>query len=272
MLATVFVFLGVEGATVYSRHARRREDVGKATVTGFLGVLALFAAVSILSFGVLARPDIADLQQPSMAGVLESVVGHWGKGFVSIGLVISVLGAYLAWTMMAAEVLYVAAKDWDMPRFLSRTNRFDAPQVATLATTILIQIVLVVTYFSDDAFTFTLELCSALSLIPYMLAAAYALKLGVTRETYEHDAKARNRQALVAGLATFYTVFLLYAAGTKFLLLSCVIYAPGTILFVMARREKRQRLFSPAEAAIFAAVTLGAIVGVVGLAVGYISI
>ena len=42
MLVTVFVFLGVEGASVYSRHAKRREDVGKATVLGFLSVLALF--------------------------------------------------------------------------------------------------------------------------------------------------------------------------------------------------------------------------------------
>ena len=40
MLATVFVFLGVEGASVYSRYAQRREDVGRATVLGFLGVLA----------------------------------------------------------------------------------------------------------------------------------------------------------------------------------------------------------------------------------------
>ena len=42
--------------------------------------------------------------------------------FVSIGLIVSVLGAYLAWTLMAAEVLYVAAKDDDMPRFLARSN------------------------------------------------------------------------------------------------------------------------------------------------------
>jgi arginine:ornithine antiporter / lysine permease len=34
MLVTVFVFLGVEGASVYSRHAKRREDVGRATVLG----------------------------------------------------------------------------------------------------------------------------------------------------------------------------------------------------------------------------------------------
>ena len=47
MLVTVFVFLGVEGASVYSRHAKRREDVGKATVLGFLSVLVLFVLVTL---------------------------------------------------------------------------------------------------------------------------------------------------------------------------------------------------------------------------------
>jgi arginine:ornithine antiporter / lysine permease len=109
MLVTVFVFLGVEGASVYSRHAKRREDVGRATILGFLSVFAIFASVTIVSYGVLPAGEIAELRQPSMAGVLESVVGEWGKAFVSVGLIVSVLGAYLAWTLMAAEVLFVAA-------------------------------------------------------------------------------------------------------------------------------------------------------------------
>ena len=46
MLVTVFVFLGVEGASVYSRHAERREDVGRATVLGFLAVFSVFASVT----------------------------------------------------------------------------------------------------------------------------------------------------------------------------------------------------------------------------------
>ena len=53
MLATVFVFLGVEGASVYSRHAKRREDVGGATVLGFLSVFAVFASVTIVSYGIM---------------------------------------------------------------------------------------------------------------------------------------------------------------------------------------------------------------------------
>ena len=58
MLVTVFVFLGIEGASNYSRFAQKREDVGIATVIGFLGVLALFASVSILSYGILPRAEI----------------------------------------------------------------------------------------------------------------------------------------------------------------------------------------------------------------------
>jgi arginine:ornithine antiporter / lysine permease len=272
MLVTVFVFLGVEGASVYSRHAKRREDVGRATVLGFLSVFAVFASVTIVSYGILPYGQIAELRQPSMAGVLEAAFGSWGKAFVSVGLIVSVLGAYLAWTLMAAEVLFVAAKDDDMPRFLRRTRRGDVPFTALLLSTILVQLVLVVILFSEDAFNFALDLTSALTLIPFLLAAAYALKLALTRETYAEQPRGWSRELVVGALATIYTAFLLFAAGLKFILVSFIIYAPASILFVMARREQGRRLFSPAELVILALSTCGAIVGIVALAAGWISI
>lgn len=271
MLVTVFVFLGIEGASVYSRYAKRRQDVGKATVLGFGGVLALFASVTIFSYGILPRAGLENLRQPSMAGAMESVVGYWGTAFISVGVVVSVLGAYLAWTLMSAEVLYVAAKDRDMPAFLARTTGKNVPLPALLMTSILIQLALVITLFSADAFTFTLKLCSSLSLIPYLLAAAYATKLGVRGETYDARPQNRNKEALVAGLATFYTVFLVFAAGLDFTLLSFIIYAPGTVLFVMSRREQNRRAFSRPELIILAVAIAGAVAGIVSLATGAIS-
>ena len=272
MLITVFVFLGIEGATVYSRYAKRREDVGTATVLGFLGVLALFTLVTILSYGVLPKAELEELRQPSVAGVMQSIVGTWGLVFISAGVIVSVLGAYLAWTLMAAEVAYMAAKSDDMPAFLKRTNPKEVPAAALLMTTLLIQLVLLVTLFSDDAFTFTLKLCSALNLVPYVFAAGYALKLGITRETYENDPASRKKQTLIAFIATAYTVFMLFAAGIKFLLLSLIIYVPGTILFFMARREQGKRVFSPAEMVMFVVAVIGAILGVVALVQGWITI
>ncbi|MGK4585939.1 basic amino acid/polyamine antiporter [Kitasatospora sp. HPMI-4] len=270
MLATVFVFLGVEGASVYSRHAKRREDVGRATVLGFLSVFAVFASVTIVSYGILPMSEIAQLRQPSMAGVLEHAVGTWGKVFVSAGLIVSVLGAYLAWTLMAAEVLFVAAKDDDMPRFLRRSSAVDVPVPALVMTTVLTQAMLIITLFSEDAFNFALDLTSALSLIPFLLAAAYAVKILKPKDTAALPGT--KRDLVISVLATVYTAFLLYAAGLKYVLVSFIIYAPATILFVMARREQGRRVFSPAELVIFAVSVTGAVLGVIALAAGWISV
>src|SRR5690606_2299099 len=102
MLVTVFVFVGIEGPGVCSRYARKRSDVGTATVGGFFIVLALLLAVTLLAYGVLSPEELGGLRSPPMAGVLAAVVGPWGAGFVSLGLVVSVAGAYLAWVLLAA--------------------------------------------------------------------------------------------------------------------------------------------------------------------------
>ncbi|WP_027194629.1 amino acid permease [Paraburkholderia sprentiae] len=96
MLGTVFVFLGAEGASVYSRHARERRDVGVATVLGFLCVLALMVMVTVLSYGVLPIEQLGSLKNPSMAGVMSTAVGPWGAVVIKFNLLISVLGSYLA--------------------------------------------------------------------------------------------------------------------------------------------------------------------------------
>jgi hypothetical protein len=53
-----------EGASVYSRYAKDRNDVGFATILGFLGVLCLLVLITIFSYGILLRPDLAALANP----------------------------------------------------------------------------------------------------------------------------------------------------------------------------------------------------------------
>ncbi|MCS0495570.1 basic amino acid/polyamine antiporter [Ancylobacter sp. MQZ15Z-1] len=272
MLVTVFVFVGIEGASVYSRFARRREDVGLATLLGFLGVLCLLVMVTMLSYGVLLRPDLAALRNPSMAGVLQAVVGRWGAVFVSIGLIVSVLGAYLAWSLLAAEVLFSAARMESMPAFLSAENRNRVPFAALWLTNILIQLFLVMTLFAEQAFLLALKLTSSMILLPYLLVAAYALKLAWSGESYELKPRGRRVDLVRAGLATLYAAGLVYAGGLKFLLLSLVIYAPGTALFAIAQKERGHAVFTPAELLLFGAVAAGAVLGLYGLVTGRITI
>lgn len=273
MLVTTFVFLGVEGASVYSRFAQRREDVGRATLLGFLSVLALFASVTLVSYGVLPRSDLASASQPSVASVLESVVGSWGETFVSIGVIVSVLGAYLAWTLINAEVLYVPARTHVMPRFLERENSRGVPIAALAATSVAVQALLLLVLFVSDALEFMLKLDTALSLVPYLLAAGYALKLTVTGETYgPADTRERARQRMVSVLAVGYALFLLYAAGLEYVLVASIVYAPGTLLYVLARREQHARVFKPVEWLVFAVLVLAAAVGIVLISTGYLEL
>jgi arginine:ornithine antiporter / lysine permease len=272
MLVTVFLFVGIEGASVYSRYARNRNDVGIATVLGFLGVLCLLVLVTMASYGVMLRPDLAVLGSPSMAGVMETLVGPWGKIFISIGLLISILGNYLSWSLLAAEVLYSAAGQRTMPSFLARENASKVPVGALWLTNIVIQVFLIVTWFAEYAFTMALKMTSSMTLIPYLLVAAYGLKLAWTGETYAAGGRDRNVDWTRGAIATIYAAGMLYAGGATFILLSALLYAPGTILFIIAKREQSKTVFTPVEWLIFGVIVVAAIVGLYSLATGVISI
>lgn len=273
MLITVFVFLGIEGASVYSRFAKKREDVGRATVLGFLSVLALFATISIISYGILPREELATLRQPSVGSVLEAAVGPWGAWFISAGLIVSVLGAFLAWSLMAAEVIFAAAQDKDMPAFLSRATPKGVPRNALILSTLFIQLLLVIVLFADGALDFMLDLTAALSLIPFALAAGYALKIAITKDGYAPvTARTRRRELIVAAIAVLYTLFLIFAAGLQFLLLACILLAPATLFYAFARREQQSQLFTKPGWVTFILVSIGAVIGVIGLITGFVSI
>src|SRR5690349_2519634 len=130
MLVTVWVFIGVEGAAVYSQRAARRNEVGRATVMGFVGVLVLLLAVNLLSYGLMAQAKIAGLEDPSMSGLMKDQVGSWGAGFISIGLLVSLLGALISWVLLSVEILRLPARDHVLPKVLAHENSHGAPNVA----------------------------------------------------------------------------------------------------------------------------------------------
>ncbi|WP_183726294.1 MULTISPECIES: basic amino acid/polyamine antiporter [unclassified Rhizobium] len=272
MLVTVFVFVGIEGASVYSRYARNRSDVGIATLLGFAGVLCLLVLVTILSYGVMPRADLANLRNPSMAGVLSAVVGPWGTLFVSAGLMISVGGAYLSWVLLAAEILFSASRYGTMPEFLRRENSAGVPSNALWLTNIVVQVFLILSLFAQYALHLAIELTSSMILIPYFLVSAYSFKLVLTGETYERDSASRRREFVCSAMALIYTSFLIAAAGGTHLLLSAAIYGPGSILFFMARREQKRPVFKMTETPVFIVVAIGALIAIYALATGRISV
>ncbi|HEY2475931.1 MAG TPA: basic amino acid/polyamine antiporter [Candidatus Cybelea sp.] len=268
MLVTVFVFIGIEGASVYSRYSKKRSDVGTATLIGFLSVTATMVLVTLLPYAILPRAEIAVMRQPSMAPVLEAVVGPWGAVFVSLGLIVSVLGAYLAWSLICAEVLFTAAKTKDMPTLFARENANKVPSAALWMTNIVVQLTVITTYWSRDAFSLMLNLTSSMTLIPYAFVALFAFLLARRGETYNVRPRERSRDLVIAAIASVYTIFMVIAGGARYLLLGAILYAPGTALYFWSRREQGRPMFTRIELAIFVVLIIGCLAGLYSLASG----
>ncbi|WJR18250.1 arginine-ornithine antiporter [Pseudomonas alloputida] len=272
MLVTVWVFIGIEGASIFSARAEKRTDVGKATVIGFVTVLLFLVLVNVLSLGIMTQPELAKLQNPSMAAVLEHVVGHWGAVLISVGMVISLLGALLSWVLLCAEIMFAAAKDHTMPEFLRRENAKQVPANALWLTNAMVQIFLVITLFSSSTYLSLIYLATSMILVPYLWSAAYAFLLALRSETYEQALAERKKDLIIGGIALLYAIWLLYAGGVKYLLLSALLYAPGAILFAKAKREVGKPVFTNVEKLIFAAVVIGALVAAYGLYDGFLTL
>lgn len=247
MLVTVWVFIGIEGANVFSARAAERANVGRATVIGFVITLLLLISVSLLSLGVLQQPELAALKNPSMAGVLQAAAGPWGAVLISIGLIVSVGGALLAWTLLAAESVFTPAKEKVMPVSLGVENTQGAPANALWLTNGCIQLFLLLTLYSSATYLALISLATSMILLPYLFSGLYALKLTWKGDTYAGHRALQLRDMGIAAVATLYCMWLLYAAGPKYMLLSALLYAPGSLIYLGTLRARQGQALSGPE-------------------------
>ncbi|MFS0782814.1 arginine-ornithine antiporter [Bacillus sp. 1P06AnD] len=268
MLVTLWVFIGIEGAVVFSTRAKNRSDIGKATVMGLLGTILIYILVTLLSLGVMSQEEIAALDNPSMGYILEHVVGKWGAVVINAGIIVAVLGAWLGWTMLAAEIPMLAAKDKVFPKWFGKLNKNEAASNSMWLTNGLIQVFLLTFLVTEEAYEFAFSLASSAILVPYVFSALYQAKYSL--KSKESD---RMRNIIIGFVASIYGIWLVIAAGMDYLLLTMIIYALGIVVFWMARKEnKAKKIFTTVELVIAIAFVILAIFAIYQLATGHITI
>ena len=259
--ATVWSFIGVEGAVVLSARAKRSSDVGKASLTGFFGILAIYVLVAVLSMGVLTTEELAALKNPQMAGILEAVVGPWGAALVNIGVILSLAGALLGWTILAADCPHSAAKQGVFMNAFARSNSKGSPTFSLYLTNGLVQLFLIIIYFSASTYQVFYTFSTTMIMVPYFLSALYYLKLCLSlkqAQTAGSGSLDEKRTAisplslLFAVIGTAYGIWMLYASGLELLFIACILYTPGILVFALGKHEKGEKIFKRNYEAIIA--------------------
>ncbi len=236
MLVTLWVFIGFEGAVVLSDKSDAR-TVSRGTLLGFLVTLTLYVLVSVLPFGIMSQGDLSVLAAPSMAAIMGSLVGKWGEYFITGTVLISILSCWLVWTLLLAELPWAGAKDGSYPKVFAATNENGAATVSLWVSTAVMQVMMILVYFSTNAWNVMLSITGVMILPAYIGATGYLWTL-VAKGQYPETAKIGKTQALVSSvLGTVYGFWLVYAAGLQYLLCGAVFFALGNLVFIWARKE-----------------------------------
>lgn len=270
--ATVWSFIGIEGAVVLSGRAKKASDVGKASMVGFLGIFAIYVMVAALSLGVMPAEEMAELPNPQMAGILESAVGPWGAALINIGVILSLAGALLGWTIIAADCPYSAAQQGVFMKAFAKSNKNDSPAFSLWLTNGIIQLFLIVIYFNESTYQVFYTLSTSMIMIPYFLSSLYYLKVAITKEGFDNAGSGELVKAKIFGLiGTIYGIWMLYSSGLELLLIASILYAPGIIIYALGKKEKGTKIFERKYEMVIAVVLIAlAAVAAVMIATGKI--
>ncbi len=238
MLVTLWVFIGIEGAVVVSDRAKEQAEVGKATLLGFLVCLVMYVLLSLVPFGSYSQGELSTMVAPSTAGILAGLVGKWGDWLMNAGVIIAVLSSWLVWTIMLAELPFAAAKAGTFPKIFAQENDKGSASYSLLVSSIIMQIVMILVYFSNNAWNLMLSITGVMVLPCYIVCTAYLYKITTKGEEYPQDIFSSRKNAAITGiLGTVYGLWLVYAAGISYMLVATVIYALGIPVFMKARKE-----------------------------------
>ena len=230
--ATVWSFIGIEGAVVLSGRAKKASDVGKASMVGFLGIFAIYVMVAALSLGVMPVEEMAELPNPQMAGILESAVGPWGAALINLAVILSLASALLGWTIIAADCPYSAAQQGVFMKAFAKSNKNDSPAFSLWLTNGIIQLFLIVIYFNESTYQVFYTISTSMIMIPYFLSSLYYLKVAITKDGFDNAGSGELLKAKIFGIiGTIY--------GIKYeLVIAVILVALAAVAAVMIATGK----------------------------------
>ncbi|WP_413627850.1 basic amino acid/polyamine antiporter [Fructilactobacillus vespulae] len=263
IITMMWIFIGIEGATMMAGRAKKRSDASRATIIGFISLLVINAVISMLPYGYMSQAQLAKISNPALTYVVEDMIGPIGGALVSISLIITIAGAWLSWTMLPVEATSQLANQKLLPKWFGYLNKKNSPSHSLWLTQILLQMFLISLLFTDSAYTFAISLCTAAIVICYALVGAYQVKVG--RE--QHSVK-----LMVPGIITvLFEIIGIVFAGLQFLWLCSIAYVLGFVFYIMSVRERGEKL-TKFEIIMMVIITIAAITSIIALVMGKIGV
>ncbi|MFV0557765.1 MAG: basic amino acid/polyamine antiporter [Enterococcus sp.] len=265
IMVMLWVFVGIEGASAVSSRAKDKADVGKATVLGIIGLIIVYILVSMLPYGILSMEQLESIKtQPAMGAVFELMVGKWGAVLVNGGLIISLIGVWLSWSILPIETLRNMSQDGLLPASLQKVNRAGAPTRAIVITTICTNLFLLSLLFTEAAYNFAYTLGTAAVFFTWLFLALYQIKLSYQRSEWG--------QLVIGGIAAAFILWTIFFVALKEVSIISVLFVPGVYFYLKAKKQHQGIKENKLEPVVIGTVSLLGVISLVLVATGMIQI
>ncbi|MDE6279253.1 MAG: amino acid permease, partial [Paramuribaculum sp.] len=151
---------------------------------------------------------------------------EWAYWFVICAVIISLLGGWVAWTLVVSQVPYEAALVGILPKSFRRVNKHNMPAYGLVASSIAMEIFLLLVVMADDVYIASLHITGLMIIPCYFFTGLFLLKKG-----------GPTGIRLMALVATLFCLWMAYAGGLRELLMTSVFYLVGIIFFIKVRKE-----------------------------------
>lgn len=293
-MTMIWCFVGVEGACMFVDRAKNPKGVSKATNTGFIILLVVYILLSVLPYGVFTQEELADLDTPALAYILKETFGGSDAGLyiVNVGLILSLLGAWLSWTLLPVQTLEVMANQGHIPARFAEKNKAGVPMAGLILSTVCCQVFMLVFLFPNLAiggeapYDFFVFLCGNAILVTWFFAALYQVKIALS----ENNGAKVAINLLIGLLAAGFQVLMMLAVGGMLIMTMLITYIPAFVLYYYTRKknvdakikqagidgvtlsEKDTKVISSIEWVFMAIISVVAIVSVILVTTGTIDI
>ncbi|WEV39673.1 basic amino acid/polyamine antiporter [Lactobacillus sp. ESL0681] len=234
IMIIMWVFIGIEGASVLANRAKRRSDAQAATIMGLATLIIIYVFASILPYGVLSQAQLATIKQPAMANILKHVVGDWGASFINVGVIISTIGSWLSWTMLPAETTTLMVKDQTLPSYWGKLNAKNSPTTSLIITGVMQTLFLFTLLATDYAYNFAYTLATAAILLSYLLVGVYQMKYSYQNGDWG--------QFAIGIFAAGFQLLAMILAGWQQVLMTTLAYLPGLYFYWAASKEYKHKI------------------------------
>jgi APA family basic amino acid/polyamine antiporter len=210
-------------------------NLARALVFGLAGIAVTYLLVTLSLSLIMPNSAIAR----SIAPFPQAIGSYWGgvAGILAaVAMVVSAFGTLNASILACGEMLYSMALRNDMPRYFSRTNRFNAPHAALLASVGLGFILLALNEAKGTTQLFTFITLLATDAVLYLYSAA-AIAAAIKDK--------RPTTTIACGIGLVFVLFAFYGSGLEAFLLSVALFAAGGVIFFF----RKPRTTPPPEVA-----------------------